>query len=261
MRGLLTLSLAAVLALPAQAAPKYAKDVVPLSQDRKYLQKNDAPDFWRLIPYYVSQYNGAACSAASFAMIINAARARLPLTSEDKLVTQRSLAEQLKDQWWGKSILLASEWSQERLIEMFKAGKFARSPILMSEYEQVLKPLLDKNRLKLVESHWLHVTDTSPGMRKKVRDLLIENEKSDSDFIVLDLVQGDLTGDPEGGAHVAVVGAFDAATDRVLVLDPDREWYEPYWTTLDRLMAATVKLEKPSKEHHGLYHVKIAPKE
>ena len=41
-----------------------------------------------------------------------------------------------------------------------------------------------------------------------------------------------LTGDPEGNVgHFAPVGAFDGK--RVLVFDPDREWYEPYWVPED----------------------------
>jgi len=66
--------------------------------------------------------------------------------------------------------------------------------------------------------------------RKAFHEALLRDEKSSDDFIVISFEQGDLTGDPEGGAHVSVVGAYDSRTARVLVLDVDREWYGPYWS-------------------------------
>ena len=48
--------------------------------------------------------------------------------------------------------------------------------------------------------------------------------------MIISFVQGILTGDPEGGAHVATIGAYDEKRKLVLLFDPDREWYGPYWS-------------------------------
>jgi hypothetical protein len=69
-----------------QQAPKYgpagAPRAVPLSKDHSFFAAAPAPDFWALMPFYVGQINGAACSVASVAMIVNAAvRAGRPTLS------------------------------------------------------------------------------------------------------------------------------------------------------------------------------------
>ena len=71
------------------------------------------------------------------------------------------------------------------------------------------------------------------------RQCLMENEKSPDDIIVLHFVQDDLT-KAKGGPfpHISPVGAYDAARERVLIFDVDREWYEPYWVPICDLLKA-----------------------
>jgi hypothetical protein len=70
--------------------------------------------------------------------------------------------------------------------------------------------------------------EKTDAFKAKVKELLNKNEKSSSDFIVPLFWQADFTGDPEGSVgHFAPVAAYDGK--RVLIFDPDREWYEPYW--------------------------------
>ena len=76
----------------------------------------------------------------------------------------------------------------------------------------------------------IHVDDLSPVTRDKVHNVLVENEKTAKDFIIANFIQGVYTGDADAG-HIAPIAAFDTKTKRVLVLDPDRDWYEPYWVS------------------------------
>ena len=52
--------------------------------------------------------------------------------------------------------------------------------------------------------------------------------------------QGAVTGDWDG-PHISPIGAYDAKTDRVLIMDVDRDWYVPYWTPTKVLLNALVK--------------------
>jgi hypothetical protein len=63
-----------------------------------------------------------------------------------------------------------------------------------------------------------------------------------------------LTGDPEGGGHVAVIGAYNAENRQVLILDPDREWYEPYWSPLESVFQS-IKNPKSDFSKPGWIHV------
>ena len=58
-------------------------------------------------------------------------------------------------------------------------------------------------------------------------------------FLILNYTQGILTGDPEGMVgHIAAIGGYDVKRKLVLILDPDRQWYEPYWSPEDKVFEA-----------------------
>ena len=80
------------------------------------------------------------------------------------------------------------------------------------------------------------------------REILARNEASADNVALIYFNQGVLTGD-WNGPHASVIGAYDAATDRVLVLDVDQEWYVPYWSPVSALLAAFVK---PAPKNQGM---------
>ncbi len=80
-----------------------------------------------------------------------------------------------------------------------------------------------------------------------VRDWLAANEASADDALLVYFNQGVVTGDWDG-PHVSVIGAYDAAADKVLILEVDQEWYIPYWTPTSVLLDAMVK---PTGAEHG----------
>ena len=208
----------------SQAAPKYAPTAIPLSlgTNHVYFQKNKAPDFWALMPYYVGQETKSGCSAAAFTTVLNAARTLKDLTSDSPLVTFRSLAEKYTDDRYKKVIL-----------GDFSIEKFDRSNVAIKKHWEVLKLAVHNLKMEYPGSSVeLNVIDPKnlKASEKLFHEKLVQNEKSANDFIVINFLQADLTGDPEGPGHVAVIGAYDAKTKMVLVLDPDREWYEPYWS-------------------------------
>ncbi|SEQ83447.1 hypothetical protein [Thalassovita taeanensis] len=47
---------------------------------------------------------------------------------------------------------------------------------------------------------------------------------------------------------MSLIGAYDAMTDQVLILEVDQEWNVPYWTSVPTLLAAMVK---PTSAKHG----------
>jgi len=53
--------------------------------------------------------------------------------------------------------------------------------------------------------------------------MLIENEASDRDIVLVYFNQGVLTGDWDG-PHISPIAAYDADHGRVLVMDVDRQW-------------------------------------
>jgi hypothetical protein len=87
---------------------------------------------------------------------------------------------------------------------------------------------------------------------------LVENEQTADDFMLAVFWQATYTDDPEGeSGHVAPVAAFDADKDRVLILDPDRQWYEPYWVPLDTFIAGMARVDGITGKTRGYLHVTI----
>ncbi len=77
--------------------------------------------------------------------------------------------------------------------------------------------------------------------------------------MLLHFAQDKVTGAAGGPyPHISPVGAYDKATRRVLILDIDRKWYEPYWAPDTVVLEAMA--EKTSAFGHGGYIIISAGK-
>jgi hypothetical protein len=219
--------------------PKYGSTTIPLSHDHAYFENRShaAPDFWALIPYYVPQEEHA-CSAASISMVLNGFKSAKPLKSSDELVRQLPLIQKTNDPNWQKAIASGNCLGLESLTGVLRN--------VMKIYGY------DNAKVEVT-----HITDQSPKTASLLRKALRENEKSSHDFIIANFIQGILTGDPEGmdSGHVSLVGAYDAKAKRVLILDVDRQWYEPYWVPEALLLKAMNTTDKGSQQFRGFIHV------
>ncbi len=52
--------------------------------------------------------------------------------------------------------------------------------------------------------------------------------------------QGVVTGDWDG-PPTSPIGAYDAERHRVLIMNVDRKWYVPYWTSDEKLLEAMLR--------------------
>ena len=57
--------------------------------------------------------------------------------------------------------------------------------------------------------------------------------------------------------HIAPVGAYDEPNRRVLVMDPDRAWYEPYWIPDDVALAGMATRDPVSGAPRGYLIVSV----
>lgn len=224
--------------------PKYAEPTISLSKDHAYFVGNTATDYWSIAPYYVPQHNPKACSVASSVMILNALRAGDALTAADENVTFSSLLEKQKP--YAAAV-----------------GKLGQGMVL-DDLQKNVQSAIDarsKSQTTVQYSVALERFDGIPAADalKKLQTLLKANESNPKDFVIVNFLQGVLTGDSEGMVgHISPVGAYDAKTDRVLIMDPDRQYYEPYWVKTEKLLEAMNTTDKGSKKARGL--IWIQPK-
>jgi Phytochelatin synthase len=162
-------------------------------------------------------------------MVINALRG-LPSEAAEALVTQAALLEKV-----GNDV-----WSQQTAED--GAG------VTVAELVKAVQASLQAYGLGDVQIEVLHPDDDSPETLERVRHLLSVNERSSQDVVLAYFNQGVLTGDWDG-PHISPIGAYDARRHQVLIFDVDREWYVPYWSGDDKLLAA---LLRPAPAEHGV---------
>lgn len=219
---------------PAFAGPKYGKNTTPLSEESGYLRGASKTDFWKLIPYYVPQHNDKACGVASTVIVLNALFAPGRNTSESKNVDVDELFK-LNPFYKkavgtnGKGIML--DQLGDALTKVFEKTTDATYTVTVERFDG--KP--SKSELKRFEK------------------LLAANEKNPKNFIIANFLQGVLTGDRGGMVgHISPIGAYDARKKKVLILDTDRKYYQPYWVKVDKLFDAINTTDPASSKKRGL---------
>ena len=233
MRGFLltTLLLAGLWAEPVLALkgkPKLGPEAVPITQQTDYLRTAPAPDYWKLSPFYVPQQTSSACSLASVVMALHALRG-LPARSDERLITQSALLKKV---------------AQAACVKPVAEGG---SGVTFDGLVALVKKSLARFQLRDYGVEVIRPGDEQPETLARLRQALADNEASDRDVILVYFNQGVVTGDWDG-PHVSPIGAYDASTGQVLILDVDREWYVPYWTADAQLLKAMLR---PAPAEHG----------
>jgi hypothetical protein len=234
MRYLLPLLFVALIAHAEDAPkPKYGPAgkprAAPLAQDSVYLRTAAAPDYWSLAGFYVPQISGSACGVASVAMIVNGSRAtlaregKLALTADDKVVRQMDLLDKVPTFGW-KDRSTGSTPGAPRGVDL-------------DQLAQLTQESFHALGMTGAKARAVHVDPRAPGAKAQLRKDLAANEKSSHTWIIANFPQVAFTDDAPDG-HIAPIAAYDAKRGRVLLLDPDRDYYEPYWVSVDTLFAS-----------------------
>ena len=237
---LVLLSVTFSAAVAAESHPKYGLKVTPLILDHQYFRGAAAGDFWRLMPFYVPQNNDYACSAASIAIIFNAAtKGRAGIPDTERNITQDMLLQSIR------------EVPLRELVS--KEGFQGRHGLTLEE----LRVAVEQTARTLGVRAQVTAHSFRNRSVEEFRKILRTNEEDPTDFLLVHFVQDDLTG-ARGGpySHISPIGAFDGSTRRVLILDVDREWYSPYWASDEDLLAACNHVTK-SLGAGGLVHIRF----
>jgi hypothetical protein len=240
-------ALIVVVGTPALAKPKYGMGVSLLRDDHGYLQTHPAPLYWALSPYYSAQRNDSSCSLAVAAMVVNAARTPTAMASDELLATQDGILAKVRDPGWAKGTAPGGDGVTLDAL----AGFLARA--------------LEAYGVKGAKIDVVHVPKIAPratpadGARAALAAALAAGEqdsKAGRTIVVANFLDGVLTGDGDTG-HFSPIGAYDAATRRVLVLDVDRAWYEPYWVSLDTLLQGMGTIDKDAGNTRGYLRIAL----
>lgn len=204
-----------------EAKPRLGPNAIPIELATDYLRTHRAPDYWTMSPFYIPQDTDSACSAASVAMLLNALRG-VPARAGVELVTQSGLRTALGDARW------TAETAQNG------------PGVTFAELLKVIAQSLHAYDLENYEAETFKPTDASSHSLAQLQRILTANERSAKDIALVYFDQGVLTGDWDG-PHISPIGAYDAGSRRVLVMDVDRRFYVPYWSPVRKLLQSMLK--------------------
>ena len=169
--------------------------------------------------HHVKQFHGASCSVASVVTVVNALKELQE--PQPAVITQMDILEKVKTAHW-----------KERMLD---TGYQGRRGLPLAVLGEVVKSSLDAYAIayKTVETV---AALKSPHQSKRIREVLaqrlLEFEQRGDGLIVAHFDQGVYV-PTLNIPHISPVGAFDAKTGEVVVLDVDPEVERPYKIGLD----------------------------
>ena len=104
-----------------------------------------------------------------------------------------------------------------------------------------------------VQATVTHAADTT---LEAFRQLAIATLESPDEFLVVNYYRPDVG--QAGGGHFSTVGAYDAVTDRFLILDVTRGKYPPVWVPASRLFNAMQAVDSDSGLSRGFAVIKTS---
>jgi hypothetical protein len=195
---------------PAAFLPRYASELSLLRHDQAHLRRAPAPAFWALTPFHVQQPDDCTCGSASVAVVLSALRAREGLAPPQ--VGHATVARLPGGP-------RPDGFTLEELADLTRRG-LAIAGV----------------RAEVAAIHADDPPDDPPAVAAAFRADL-EALEAGRALLIANFAVAPLLGACEFGHH-SPLGAYDASTDRVLVLDVYRQAFEPYWAPTSLLLAA-----------------------
>ncbi len=211
--------------LNAQPLP-LSENLVALNSDHGALllrQSKAKADYVPLSTHFVTQINQAFCGVASVSMVLNAMAVDAPAAEawDQNYFTQKNTLNAETEAIIAESLIRRQGLTLAELAEIFETYPVDAEVHYGSE-------------LSLAE----------------FREKAIANLKNPDDFMVINYLRRAI-GQQRGG-HISPVAAYNAATDRFLVLDVSRYKYPPVWVKASELWQSLDTLDSTSGKTRGM---------
>ncbi len=215
---------------------RYVSGVVSIIQDHSYIRTHNAPVYWKISPYYLPQPTDASCSLASATMVMNALRIPQMQYANQKLATTNSVVDSTQNAWKN---------------DVKQGG----DGVTLDQFGSFLSQAMKAYNILPTKLEVIHATSVK-DIVTKFHQALLEGEKTGRTFIIVNFDQKFISG-TESVGHFAPVGAYDANTKRVLIMDPDRELFEPYWVSEHRLLKGMETADSDAHKNRGFVIVTL----
>ncbi|WP_237247006.1 phytochelatin synthase family protein [Sideroxyarcus emersonii] len=181
-------------------------------------------DYWQLSPWFAEQINQTYCSVASAITVLNAMPIKKPV---DPVYAPNAYFTQ-------------SNYFTPEVVKVITPQTVLAQGMTRDEMVQTLV----RQGVKAVSIAGDSVDD------KALRTLLQKALGDDGQFVLVNYLRTAVG--QEGGGHWSVLAAYDAESDRVLILDVAKYMYAPVWVGIDTLQKAIATVDTTSNKARGL---------
>ncbi len=226
----LALLLASLLPLPALAGDATAPVYWDTPEGRILRARIPADaDYWQLVPNFAQQQTQSYCGVASAITVLNSMPVKKPV---DPVYTPYA--------YFTQANFFTPEVS--RLIS-------AQAVLAQGITREEMAEALTRQGVKAQSIAGDTFTDET------LRTLLKSALGNDGQFVLANYFRG--TFGQVGGGHWSALAAYDAVTDRVLILDVAKYKYPPSWVTVAALRQSISTVDTTSKKPRGLVLVSM----
>jgi hypothetical protein len=217
----------------AQTGPALAQRVALDSPDgqRLLLESSAHEDFFRLAEQFVTQERPAYCGVASAVMVLNALGTPAPdppAFGDYRAFTQENLFN-------------------ARARHVAPAEAVQRSGMTLDQFAGIVQSHPARARA-------LHADQTTVD---EFRRLASENLAQPGNYVVVNYDRAGVGQEPS--AHFSPLGAYDARTDRFLVMDVARYKHPPVWVRAGELFGAMDTRDPIADASRGFVLIDAAP--
>jgi hypothetical protein len=181
-------------------------------------------DYWQLSPWFAEQINQTYCSVASAITVLNAMPIKKPVDpvyAPNAYFTQSNYFTPEVIKVISPQTVLAQGMTREEMVKTLLSQGVKATSIAGDSIDE-----------------------------KALRSLLQKALGDDGQFVLANYLRSAVG--QAGGGHWSALAAYDAQTDRVLILDVAKYMYAPVWVEISTLQKAISTLDTTSNKARGL---------
>ncbi|PSR19399.1 glutathione gamma-glutamylcysteinyltransferase [filamentous cyanobacterium CCP3] len=205
------------LPLPDHLVPLTSAEGQVLLRDSEALA-----DYVPLTAQFVTQINQAFCGVASMAMVLNALRVPAPLAPQ-----------------WERGYFTQENLFNEQTEAIIGREAIARQGLTLAELAGILETYP-------VNAEIHYGSDVS---LEEFRDLIRANLETPGNYVLINYLRRAIG--QERGGHISPLAAYDADSDRFLILDVSRYKYPPVWVEAETLWQSIDTTDSVSGKTRG----------
>ncbi|MEQ1527398.1 MAG: phytochelatin synthase family protein [Gallionella sp.] len=181
-------------------------------------------DYWQLIPNFAVQSTQSYCSVASAITVLNA----MPISKP------------VDPTYAPYAYFTQSNFFTPEVSKIISAQTVLEMGMTREEMVQVLT----------AEGVKASTVGGDTLTEKTLRTLLKKSLGDDGQYVLVNYLRAKLN--QVGGGHWSVLAAYDAKSDKVLILDVAKYKYPPVWISISTLQQAIDTLDTTSNKSRGL---------